>query len=288
MQQTDLTWILEESGLGEEIIREINADTNSNIVVDIYDIEEFLRRSAVSEQLGAIIEGYIRALSEGNLNYSITSREVASVLRSIAPDIQDQFGYSLTRENVDAIVNSLDEHIDLRELRVDNLLRTADLDITVPFLIFSVYPLIIVGILCTLVIFNIFLLHRRRVRTAFIAAGIPIMLSGLLFTSTGFLLSILPGWLGSIETQNMGTITVGIARLIMLHGSVCFAVGVVSLVAFFVLRNVGNRRARNSFGQPRVSKASKTKAWLIAGLLTNAALLSACVIVSLLFYTNIP
>jgi hypothetical protein len=288
LEQTDITWILEESGLGESIIEGIIADTENEIEIDIHDIGEFLRRDAVSGELGRIAEGYIRAIAEGDLGYALTSRDIAGMLRAIAPDIQDQFGYRLTQDNLDSIIESLDEHLDLRELRVDNLLSTANLDSSVPFIVFSVYPLIITGILFALAIFNVFLLHRKKVRAAFLTVGVPVFVAGLIFVLAGFLLSALTGLFGGVAAQVLGIMTGGIAHLMLLHGLYCLAAGVLSLVVFSIIKSVKKRRERIPSDICGDSARKSARVWRIAGLAANTALLLGCAAVALLFYLNIP
>jgi hypothetical protein len=282
IERMDVTWILEETGLGDEIIRGINESAGFDRTVDIFDIEEFLRRDAVSGEVGRVAERYVRAITEGDLGYHMTARDIASFVRAIAPDIRDQFDHRLTNEDFDMIVNTLEDHVDLREFRVGTLIEAAEIDVSLPFALFSIYPLIIIGILCALIIFDIFLLHRKRIRSAFLAAGIPIALAGLLFIAASLLFGAFPSLLGTGPLSEITRFTGGIAFLLLIRGLICFIAGILFIVVNIIINGVMKGKP------PKIHQAGGSKAWRLTGLITNSVLLIAAAVTTLLFHQNIP
>lgn len=278
----DVTWIMQETGLDEVILFQVNESYVNDLTIDIYDIDEFLKRENVSEQLSKAAEGYIKAISEGNTGYYISSREIAAIMKALAPDIRDQFNYKMTDEDYDFILNSLDEQVDLKEYRVGNILQEANVDIAIPAMALSIYPLLVTGILCALLIFDIFLLHRKKVRTAFLTTGIPIILAGLIIVTAGSLIGPFNRWVYNTEVYKLTRLSSGIARIMLTHGLICFLVGVLSLVAFFVIRSLRKNRP------PKAVQEKSTKAWVMTGLITNTALILVCAVITFLFYWNFP
>ena len=283
VEQADISLIAEEAGLDEEIINEINDTISNHIQVDIDSVKDFLRRDTVSAEVAKVAERYAAAFVDGDFDYHMTSREIISFIRSIAPDIRDEFDYRLTNEDYDAISEALREEVDLRDFRVGRLLEDAGVEnFAMPFILLSVYPLIIVGILCIIFISDIFLVNRRKVRSALLISGIPLALSGLIFTAAGVFFNSIAGLFGNSEIGNYIGFAGGLANLFLLPGLICFAIGVLCIVAFFVIRTI------KKLHQPKSSQKLSPKFWRFAVLIANGCALILCLVFSLVLYLNLP
>jgi len=109
----------------------------------------------------------------------ISPGEIVSLLKNVESDIYDVFGYKMTDADYNSIAASLIESDDLKEYRIEKILRDADMAVSFPYMLLSPYPLIVTGILCLLLFFDIFLFYRKKPGGAFLTAGIPLVLSGL-------------------------------------------------------------------------------------------------------------
>jgi len=280
IQGTDVVWIMEEIGLDDIILQQVNDTFINDLSIDIYDIEQFLKRSNVADELGKAADGYIKALTEGNTGYYLSSREIVSFLKAVAPDIRDQFDYKLTDDDFDLIIESLEEQVDLKEFRVEKILQDVNIDITVPGVVFSVYPLIVTGILCALVLFDIFLLHRRRVEKGFLTAGVPVILAGMTYIAAGMLFGFFSNLLSSTALFMITRLAGGIAYMIFIYGLVCFSAGFLFLILYVIIGSIKRKR-------PAKQASTKgSKAWILTGLVTNVSLLVVCAAISFLFYNN--
>ena len=281
---TDVAWIMEETGLDEIILEQVSESVLSDINIDIYDIEEFIKRETVSAEIGKIAEGYMRAILDGDMGFYMSSRDISNIIRAVAPDIREQFDYRITEEDIDEIVKTLDNQVDLQEFSVGRIMEDANVDLsipgTLPGTLLTIYPLIVISILCALMLLDMFLLHRKKVRNAFLTASIPTMLSGFVYLIPGLLLSSLSSFFGDSVLSIITRFTGGIARLFLMHGLICFGLGIVFLVVCIVINVI----AKDSLS--KVNQASKTKVWLLTGLVANTALLAACAAISFLVYMN--
>ena len=278
---TDVVWIMEEIGLDEVILQQVNDTVVNDLNINIYDLEEFLKRSNVADELGKAAEGYIKAITEGNTGYYMSSKEIVGFLKAVAPDIRDQFDYRMTDEDYDFILSSLEDQVDLREFRVERILQEVNVDMAVPGMVLSVYPLIVTAILCALVLFDAFLLHRRKIASAFLTAGIPIVFAGLTYIAAGMLFGFFSNLLGGTALYMITRFTSGIAYMIFTYGLICFAAGVLFVAAYIVIGAIMRKRP----AKPPSEKGSN--AWLLTGLVTNVALLVVCAAISVLLYNNL-
>jgi hypothetical protein len=154
---------------------------------------------------------------------------------------------------------------------------------TAPYVLLSVYPLIILSLLGILIIFDIFLLHRKRIRAAFLLAGIPVALSGFSCFIAGLLLGPYSGLFRNSDYYGVIKIIAGITNLFLLPGLICLVIGVLSISVFVIIyKKQATHLLTLDSGQPI------TKIWRIAGLIANASVLLICSAFSLLFILNIP
>ena len=261
--QADMGWILDEAGLSEEIAAGLSlalyadtasdasdADSISDILsrediqaeissagIDAGNISSFLDRENVREEIGKVAEQYITAATEGNYDYHITAEEITGILKTVAPDIREEFDITLTDEDYKAITASLSAD-ELEEYSAAKLLTQTNVAFTIPNLLLSDYPLILFSLLSALLAFSIFLLHRQQVRAAFLCSGIPIFLTGCLFTAAGLLCGPWANLLRHSELYRITKFSAGFSHTAIVNGLICGGAGLVFLAVFAVIKKI--------------------------------------------------
>lgn len=276
--QTDIIGILDKSGLINEIIKnvyDIGYDIND---IDIYSIEAFIDRVSVREELGKVVDRYILAIKEKDLNYHITSKEIIDFLKAIAPDIRDVFGYKLTSDDYSATIDSDIFSETLSQFKVGVLLDRANADIAIPYILFSLYPLIVAGILCVTLLFNIFLLNRKNISGAFLCIGIPITIAGLLLSVVGLLFGPLSGLLSGSELYSVAIISNGYAYLSVYTGLICLGFSIITFEAIYFTA----RMRKKQLSAQSSSDAKPLRVWRNAGIIVNTSSLIVCSVLAVI------
>ena len=265
--KVDFIWLLEEMGHNIEIDR----------------VEYFFKRDAVTYEISKVAERYIIAAMNGDFDYHITTEEIVDFLKLVSTDVLKEFGYWLTDDDYNLIANLINEYGNLNEYSVGRLLKEANINFAVLYIIFSYYPLKIMGILCIVFIFNIFLLHRKNVRFAFLAVGISAISVGLVYCITASLLfSPLPGLFGYSFIQTFIKVAAGLIYLSLFFGLLSLGLGIISLGIFFIIKNKRKQ-------QPQKEYVKNNKIlWRIFGFLFNAAALTVCIMLLFLFFKDLP
>jgi len=282
VENADVTWILEETDLGDIIVNELNASEFISISLDIDNINSFLKRENVSAEVGKVAGKYAKAISDGNYDYYLSSKEIISFIKAVSPDISEEFHTNLTDADYDLIADSINKQVDLREFSVGKIFDDADMNAAVPYMLLSVYPLIVIVLLGILSVLNTYLLHRKRIRTAFLCVGIPFALSGLICFVAGLLLGPYSGVFAGSGLHGIAQMIIGVVDMLFLPALVYAAIGLISLVTFAVAS-----RMRTQYMLIDYNKTS-VHIWKATGLIANASVLLICLAFSLLFYFNIP
>ena len=280
--RTDLVGALEGTDIVEEILKAADESPQA-IPIDTDAIRDFLRRESVADEVSAVFERYATAVVDGDLGYHITSREVLDFLRAVAPDIRDEFDYRLTNDDYSAIIDAFaNRSINLGDFTVDRLFWNHEL--TILFSLLSVYPMIVLGILSILFVFDIFLLKRRKIGSAFMHAGVPVALTGFIFAFSALLFGPFSGFLRNSSLFTAARAIAGIISPMLFTGLLFFAIGCVSIVVSVHMGKKGAGRQRNSAMDTKDTK----KAWLIGGIAANAAAVVACLLVTSFFLLALP
>jgi hypothetical protein len=281
VEKADFARAMEEAGINEARIEDINSKIGIDLVLDEESLKDFLRRDNVSAEVGKLAEKYISAMSEGNFDYHITSREIINTLKAVAPDIRAEFGYRMTDSDYEFIADDIQENFDLKAFRVSTVLGDANVGTAAPYMAFSVYPLIVAALLFALTVFNIFLLYKKRIRNALLVCSIPLMSAGLLFILAGLLAGPFSGLLRNSGVYNLLQMASGVAAMLLIPGLICLFIGLLSLAGMIVIRKLAERH---------VFKPSKdfTKAWRLTAIIVNITVPVLCAAFSLLLYANLP
>ena len=255
--EADVSWLLDEIGLSEGIVDIVNRTTVPEYApgvgnVDISGVTNFLRRENVKKELGKAVDGYVSAFVEGDYSHYITAEEIVGSLKALSPDMRNEFGVTLTDDDYKAIADMLNRN-ELEAYSLNSLLNElnkANVGFAMPYdrlssiisNVFSVYPLIIVSIICVVLGLSIFLLHRKRVRLAFLYIGIPTVLSGLMYMAVG-LLGPFSGMVRNGGLYSAARFFSGFSNYAFSVGSVCLAIGLASFLVYFAMGSLSGKYA---------------------------------------------
>ena len=244
---------------------------------DLAAIEEKVRKLAGSERvkaaLGDIADKYIEAAVAGDFRYHITSGEATAFVMSISPDIYDAFGFRISSGDYAAIAEQIELHVDLSDLSIESLVdnggfgsgasdtMSAISDIsTFPAILgklLSKYPLAICAILCALFAFDILLLHRRKVRLAFLNAGIPALAAASAHIAAGLATGAAVGALSGRGLHAAALLAPGVLAMAQNYGLILAGVGTVLVILYAVIQAALDGRPPS---MPKAAAAAGTAA----------------------------
>lgn len=235
--------IIEETNIGlhpSYIVDQINELYFVDVEVSLYDIEEFIRREAVANELDNIVNAYAMAFMFGNHDYYITVDEIVDIARRLEPELYESFGYRLAEEDLGLLTITLDDMIDFDVLSIEGIMEELNVDLTVPLVLISPVLIWVVGIVTTALLVFIFLLKRKTPISASLAVGIPITLAGLLTLITGLVIGFNPTILGDTSLQFVRLVERPI-HLMTRYGLIFTAVGATILIVTYILKRVTQR-----------------------------------------------
>jgi len=125
-------------------------------------------------------------------------------------------------------------------VRVDNNFYSVP-EYLIPYLLFSPYLLLGVIILMILCVLLICFYHRENIKIALLLAGIPVALTGLIFLTAAVIVGSYPGLLGDTMYRLAG-FAGGIVYLTIRYSIIFTAIGMISVLAYFVLKSIEHRR----------------------------------------------
>ena len=235
---------IEETSVGfqpNSIVDQINAFSLSDFEVSLYDIEEFIKLEAVTDELDNVIDAYALAFTMGNLDYHISTDEVIAIARRLEPELYDFFGYRLAEEDLEFLVLTLDDMIDFTALSIDGIMEDYDVDLTVPLVLISPALIWVVGIVITGLLAFIFIRKRKDPISASFAVGIPVTISGSLVFLTGLVVGSNPTMLGDTSLVFVRMVEHPI-YLATRYGLFFTAAGVLILIGVFIFKKVAQRK----------------------------------------------
>jgi len=238
VRNSDVSRVLKETGMSNEIVDAINELPFIETQIETGDIEDFLQNAAVSNEIGKVMDDYAKALAQGDLDHHLTAADIVDIAKTLSPEVEEYFNYHMTEADYKELEVALDNTVEFNELRAGNILDEFDVDVPEPVLFVSVYLVWGVGILSAVIILLIFVHHRGWIADGFHAAGLPVMLSGILYFLIGLLFGTYPELLYGILYEMTGFIT-GPAFLVMKYGIAFAALGILSIIIGSLL----NRRA---------------------------------------------
>jgi len=255
IRHIDFVGVFEESTVGiqpSHIVYQINELPFSDVELTLYDIEEFIKLEAVTDELDDIISTYAMAFTRGNLDYSISAEEVIAIARRLEPELYDFFGYRLAEEDLDDLVMTLDDIVDFDALSVDGIIVSVmeefDFDLTVPLVLISPVIVWIAGFVTIALLAFIFFRKRKNPISASIAVGIPVALTGSITLLTGVVIGTNPTMLGNTSLQFVKIVERPI-DLATRYGLAFTVAGAAIIIVAYVFKKVAQRIKDNKTEQ---------------------------------------
>ena len=239
LRNIDITGLFDETDLAYYIEYQLHGLPFNNNEIWFYKVEYLLMSEAATDEIGGVIERYSRALARGDLDYYLTDDDILGILHNLEPELNILFEHQMTEADYEHFVSTLDDILDFRGLTVDGIfvdLEDFGINTTIPRLLLSSFLLWVAGILFTAALFVIFMYNRKRIAYAFLIAGIPVILSGLIYLTIGVIFSYYMELL-SDALYSLTRFTDGLAYLFMWHGIVFAVLGLLSVVAYIILKS---------------------------------------------------
>ncbi|MDR1689951.1 MAG: zinc-ribbon domain-containing protein [Clostridiales bacterium] len=278
--KSDIAGIIEFAELSEEIVESANTSLILSREIEEEDVYAFFSRETVAEEIGFAVGLYAEEAAAGNYSYYPERRDVISFMKSISSDIRREIDYELSDYDYEMVTKLLNETDPMLEFSIENILTNNNIDYAIPYFVFSGYSLMVISVLCFLVAVNIFLLHKNKIRLAFLNICIPLVIIGVILV----IFSLLTGLFSDIVNNgDLAVITYffdGLASVLLLPGLICAIVGVLAFIVFLIISVVRKSRPLHS--------AKKRTALNIAGLGINIACIITCVVLSFLCLQNVP
>lgn len=266
---------IRKTKLGEDIANWINYDKLSDFKLRADDIEELLTSDKMTDRVGAMLGKYADAIASGDYSYHPSAKEMISLVKALSPELEKSFEYRLDDYAYERISEHLNEADDLESYRVGTALRAFGLNYILVYMLFSDYFGLVLCVLAVLLIFDIFLVNRRRIRGGFLVTGVSLTLTGLSY----LLISQLFGSVFNSDNLMIGMIADSKSALLlpMIFLTVAGLLGIGAYVLIGILH-------KNSPVKP----LSKGKMGEIVGLCVNAGLILLAGVLVTLCVLNVP
>jgi hypothetical protein len=229
IRNTDITGVLEDTELAYYIVNQLNSLPFNNTWIELYDVGNFIKTEAVSEEIGAIFRTYVRALDRNNLEYHLTTDAVLDIVTNLEPEFSYLFSHYMTEADNITLTRTLDDILDFRGLAVSGIIYDVSAGKIVPRLLLSPYMLWGLGILLALTLCFIFLHNSGMIKKAFKHSGIPIALSGFSYLVTGIIFVLFAEMLSG-RLLTLSNLISGAMHLPIRSGLVLSATGVILIV----------------------------------------------------------
>jgi len=235
IRNTDIKGILYETEIAYYMESQLNGLPFNNSYITLDEIGDFIQSKAVSNEIGRIAKKYASELSAGNLDYHITTGEVFIASQNLAPELFDLFGHHMTEADYRHFVRTLDDILDFRGQTINGLLEDFGTGAVVPRVLLSPFLVWGAGILWILSLLILCMHKKDDIKSVLLFAGVPVLLSGLIFLAAGVITSRGPELLGDTLYRFAG-FAGGIIFLTTGYGIAFSAAGVFSAAAWFIFR----------------------------------------------------
>jgi len=235
VRNTDIKEILDDTEIAYYMESQLNGLPFNNSYITLDEIVDFIKSDAVSNKLGEVAQRYVEELSAGNLDYHITTGEVFIISQNLAPELYELFGHNMTEDDFGRFVRVLDDILDFRSLSISGMLEDFGVSATTSRLILSPHLVWAAGVLWILCLLFTGLFHKENLSRIFLFAGIPVLLSGLMFVTSGVVIGSYPELLSDTIYRFTG-LAGGLVYLIIRYGIGFSAAGALSIVIYFITR----------------------------------------------------
>jgi len=195
IQEIPIAGLIEDFDYNNEfyVWYQVNGLSFNERRISYYDIEMFVKNETVSEEIGLVLDGYFRALAAGNLDHHITTDDVIGIAKNIRPELNEFFDHQMTDEDIERLAITMDDILDFNAMSIGGLLEDFDIELPVPRFLISTGLVFVVAVICLILLAIIVLLRRYNLPDGFTAAGIPVVLSGLIMFVSGLWLDAFSG-----------------------------------------------------------------------------------------------
>ena len=245
IRNTDITGVLEDTELAYYMVSQLNSLPFNNSWVEIYDVGDFLKTEAVSDEIGAIFRTYVRALDRNDLEYHLTTDAVLDIVTNLEPEFTFLFNHHMTEADNIILTRTLDDVLDFRGLTVSGIIYDVSAGRIVPRLLLSPYMLWALGILIALTLCFIFLHNSGMIKKAFKHSGIPFALSGFLYLLTGIIFGPYAEMLSG-RLRTLSNLITGAMHLPIRSGLVLSAIGVILIAVGILIKQKKQRDGGNT------------------------------------------
>jgi len=240
IRNTDILGILEDFSTGEHayyIIDQVNSLTFNETEITLYDIEEFIKRETVTDELERIVGGYATALMLGNFGHHITVDDVITSARNIEPELYDFFDHRMTEDDFYRLAHTLDDILDFDSLSLEGIMMDFDMEMSpLPLILLSPVFLWVVGLLSAGFLLMLFLLRKRNIAAAILSTGIPVALAGLISLAAGTLVGARLGDEGEGLIGGLSRFLEDPIHLYTQLGLITVAIGVTIVIVSLVVK----------------------------------------------------
>jgi len=234
VRNTDVYMVLYQTEFEYYMVNQLNGIYFREQEVDLFNIHMFIVSDAVSEEIGNVMNRYIQAMVKGDLDYYLTTDDIFEITKNFEPELYNLFNHHMTEAEQEHFARTVDDIMDFRALTVEGIIKDTGIDNAIMYIRIYTSLVWIAGFICAVILFFIFYLHRKKITGAFLLAGVPIVLTGLVYISIWVVFDLYPQILpGSL--YRFVRFSGGLTYLFVRHGIAFTAVGISSIAAFFVL-----------------------------------------------------
>lgn len=283
--QMDVGFFGDDEFLAESIRETLPLTEIDGAQIDSDSINELMQRDSVREAVNNVLQTYTDALIEGNLDYYLTADDLAGILGSIETDIQSTFNITIVDEDYE-IISALPEE-NLKLLRIGSLSEQTGVDLATPYVLLSAQVPIILIALCILAAFDILVLNRRKITGGLLFAGIPLAISGALFTGIGIILKLRPD-IGSLS--DVISLASGISDRALQNGIICLLIGIAMVAIAVIVKTILKKKqpAPDTENGEKKRPGIKALIWLLCTLAVNIAVLALCTVTVFKMLDSVP
>lgn len=176
----------------------------------------------------------------------ITVDEIISLLKENAGIIYDATGYEFNDEDYDNFRASLKESDAFADTDKLSLAATGTNPLVWARIALSKYSMIILSIITIALTVAVIVLNRRRLRVALLYLGIPMLISGLIYTVYGIgaeLFAQLTSGENGVDIRLAERVITSIRPLIVLSGLAALLIGSALIAAYAIVRVLAKRKA---------------------------------------------
>lgn len=247
VEKTDILSVPVGDGTVLDTVEEMfkNSGSEALAALNSEEIRAIAEQAGLSEALSGLLDqatGYLTGKYE---NIEISADQIMVIIEDNIENIYEATGYRITESDLEKIRAALGEHTEeinqaAAEIMADPIMKTTVS--TVRFAVGPTVPVITFGVAGLFIVIMILVLRRKE--GAFLYAGIPVLLIGVVYgviygmssTIKALIFSYVPV---SATVANIAeTVISVILNPILYTAIICACVGVVSVILYIVIHSI--------------------------------------------------